>query len=519
MRPLLAMPSRRHALLFTFFAGCAAVAAALELASPFTDHMVLQRELPVPVWGAAEPGERVTVDFAGQSRQTTADQDGRWRVDLSPLPGSAAPRTLTVRGSKSDDALEVTDVLVGEVWLASGQSNMDFTVAKTPKYYYAGVLNEAEEVAAADYPQVRMFTGEWTRAYEPQSRVAGQWKVCTPETVREFSAVGYFFARDIHQALKVPVGIVTLTYGASTAQAWIRREAIAADARLKPVLDEFDAKVKAYVPPTEEEMKLWQKSVEVAKTEKKRAPRRPKPDPVQDQHNPTVMYNGMIAPVVPYAIRGVLWYQGESITGPKELFPLWNETLIRDWRHLWARDGSSSEAAPMPFYFCQLAAHGRDSNSPQVRAWQAEALELPNTGMVVTIDVGDERDVHPKNKQAVGHRLARLALARTYGQEIEHSGPALQSVASLGGALRLTFAHATGGLTDQGSPLKTFEVAGADGKYFPATAAIEGNTVYVSSSDVSLPIAVRYAWSNFPAGCNLFNGEGLPAAPFEARVE
>lgn len=501
-------------------AGFAAQAhATVELASPFTDHMVLQRDLPVPVWGTAEPAEQVSVRFNGQTQTTKADADGHWRLILSPMPALAEGVRFVVHGSKTDEPIRLDDVLVGEVWLCSGQSNMDFTLAKTEKYYFAGVNNEAEEVAAANYPNIRMFTGEWARAYEPQSRVAGAWKVCTPENAPEFSAVGYFFARDLLRALKVPVGIVTMTYGASTAQAWIRREAIAADPRLKPALEEFDAKVKAYIPPTEEEMKLWQKAAEKAKTEKKRPPRKAKTDPVQDQHNPTVMYNGMIAPIVPYAIRGVLWYQGESITGAHELFPIWNETLIKDWRQLWGRESGAKGSAPLPFYFVQLAALRADSNSPEVRAWQAEALQLPDTGMAVTIDIGDEKNVHPKNKQDVGARLCRIALAKTYGQKIEYSGPQLESVAAMGGAIKLTFSHATGGLNDHGSPLQTFEVAGDNGRFFPATANIDGNTVFVSSADVAVPVEVRYAWSNYPAGCNLYNGEGLPAAPFSAKVK
>jgi sialate O-acetylesterase len=488
-----------------------ATRADVTLASPFTDHMVLQRDMKVPVWGWADPGEKVTVSFAGQSRTTTAADDGSWKLELPNLATSAEPRELKVTGKNT---ITLGDVLVGEVWLASGQSNMDFTIAKTEKYYFAGVNHEAEEVAAADYPTLRMFTGEWARAYEPQKTVAGTWKVCTPENVREFSAVAYFFARDLQRALQVPVGIVTLTYGASTAQAWIRREAIAADPRLKPVLDAFDAKVKAYAPPSEEELKQWEKAASQAKSEKKRAPRRPKPNPVQDQHNPTVMFNGMIAPVVPFAIRGVIWYQGESITPPRDLFPVWNETLIRDWRKLWSREAGD----PLPFYFCQLAALNNASNSPQVRAWQAEALQLPATGMAVTIDIGDEKNVHPKDKQDVGDRLCRIALAKTYGKTLEYSGPQFATMTSLGGALRLTFSHATGGLSDHGAPLKTFEVAGADGKFFPATANIDGSTVYVSSPDVAVPVIVRYAWSPYPAGCNIYNGAGLPAAPFEARL-
>ena len=486
--------------------------AEVKLASPFTDHMVLQRELPVPVWGTAAPGEKITVEFAGQKQTATADAAGNWRVSLVPLAASTEPRNFLVSSAnlKSEISnLKLQDVLVGEVWLASGQSNMDFTVAKTEKYYFCGVLNETAEVAAANYPLIRMFTGEWTKSSEPKAEIAGTWKVCTPENVREFSAIGYFFARDLQRDLKVPVGIVTLTYGASTAQAWIRRETIAADPKLKPVLDEFDAKVKAYVPPTADELQTWQAAADQAKAAGKRAPRRPRPDPVQDQHNPTVMFNGMIAPVVGLAIRGVLWYQGESITVPRELFPHWNETLITDWRKLWGRE--------LPFYFCQLSAQQAASNGPDVRAWQAEALALPRTAMAVTIDVGDEKNVHPKNKAPVGNRLARLALANIYGWKIESSGPVLASSTAESGALRLRFTHLGGGLVAQGGALKTFEVAGTDGQFVPAEAAIEGDTIVVRSAAVVAPAAARYAWAAWPEGCNLFNAAGLPAAPFMTK--
>ncbi|HEY4249205.1 MAG TPA: sialate O-acetylesterase [Lacunisphaera sp.] len=484
--------------------------ANVHLASPFTDHMVLQRDLPVPVWGTAEPADSITVAFAGQVKSVTVGAEGNWRVELDPLAASAEGQTLTVTGSHRDTSVAIHDVLVGEVWLASGQSNMDFTVAKTEKYYFAGVLNEAAEVAAANHPLVRMFTGAWTKSCKPQTHIAGMWKICTPENVREFSAIAYFFACDLQHALNVPVGVVTLTYGASTAQAWIRREAIAANPLLKPSLDAFDAKVNSYTPPTEAELKEWQVVADQAKAAGKRPPRRPKPDPVQDQHNPTVMFNGMIAPFVGYAIRGVIWYQGESITAPRDLFPLWNETLITDWRKLWGRS--------LPFYFCQLAAHDNQSNSPQVRAWQAEALHLPNTGMAVTIDVGDAKNVHPKNKAPVGDRLSRIALAKVYGQQIEYSGPVFESMTVDAGTLRLKFSHVDQGLIAKDGPLQTFEIAGADGKFLPAMAKIDGDSVVVQNDAVSAPTTARYAWANYPAGCNLTNSAGLPAAPFSTTT-
>jgi sialate O-acetylesterase len=481
--------------------------------------MVLQRGLPVPVWGTAEPGEKVTVKFAKQIKIVTADDTGHWTVDLKPMPASAEGRTLSISGDRSELLIELEDVLVGEVWLCSGQTNMDFTVAKTEKYFFAGVQNEAAEVAAANYPEIRMFTGQWKCSYQPESIIGGEWKVCTPETVREFSAIGYFFARDLQKVLKVPVGIVTLTYPASTAQAWIRREAIAADPLLRPTLTRFDAEVKAYVPPTDAEIAAWQNAVEQARETGTRIPRRPKPDPVQNQHNPTVTFNGLIAPVLPYGIRGFLWYQGESSEGDPSLFPRWNETLIKDWRHLWGREESGDRPrAPLPFYFCQLAGLRNDSNSPEVREQQAEALKLPDTAMAVTIDIGHGTNVHPKNKQDVADRLCRIALANTYGEKIEWSGPQFESATPSGSTLRLTFTHTSGGLVANGGPLATFEIAGADGKFVPAEAVIQDNAVIVHSPAISVPTAVRYAWADYPAGCNLYNGAGLPAAPFRSNA-
>ena len=496
------------------------VLAEVKLPPHFSDHMVLQRDMKVPIWGTAESGEQVTVEFAEQRKRAKASADGKWQVNLDPMPASDAARTMTITGAAKNQKVKFDDILVGEVWLCSGQSNMDFTVAKTEKYYFAGVINEAAEVAAANYPQIRMFTGEWMRSYEPRAEVAGTWKVTNPENVREFSAVGYFFARDLHKELKVPVGIITLTYGASTAQAWIRREALAANPELNPLLDKFDADVKAYQADAagrekyQQALKKWEAEAAAAKASGKPAPRRPRnPDPVDDQHNPTVMFNGMVAPVTPYAIRGVLWYQGESITGPRELFPKLNETLVRDWRKLWGQ-------GDFPFFFVQLAAYKAPATEPGessiavVRELQAKALALPNTGMAVTIDIGDAKDVHPHNKQTLGHRLARIALAKTYGRNIEYSGPMYEAMQVEGSAIRLRFSHVDGGLVAKGGPLKHFAIAGADRKFVWADAKIDGETVVVSSPLVSAPVAVRYAWADNPEGCNLYNAAGLPAVPF-----
>jgi sialate O-acetylesterase len=510
-----------------FFAATCSLAAApsrgdVVAASPFKDHMVLQRGSAAPVWGTARAGEKVTVTVAGQTQSAAAGSDGKWIVRLAPLQ-AGGPHELTIKGE--GDAITLKDVLVGEVWLCSGQSNMDFTVARTPKYYFAGVANEEQEVAAANYPQIRMFTGQWTKAYEPQANVEGAWKVCTPANVKEFSAVGYFFARDLHKSLNVPVGIITETFGASCAESWISRDALAADPELKATyLDTFDVKVKDYTPDKRAEytskLQAWKDKQQASAatapaTRGSRPPRPPgNPDPVQDQHNPTVMYNGMIAPIIPYGIKGVLWYQGESIVNGDDgikLYPKVQATLVKDWRGRW-------NTPELPFYICQLAAHGKGSSRlPQVRAAQATILDLPHTGMAVLIDVGDRTNVHPKRKQEVANRLARIALAKDYGQLIEFSGPMYDSMQVNGGAIRLKFTHANGGLIAKDSPageLKWFAIAGNDGKFFPAIAKIDGDVVIVSSPDVREPKAVHYAWEPYPEGGNLYNDAGLPAAPF-----
>jgi sialate O-acetylesterase len=502
--PMIGRKAAAALALFVLLLGAAPVLAEVKLASPFTDHMVLQRDKKVPVWGTADPGESVTVEFAGQKKYVKAGADGKWRVNLDSLPASDESRTLTVTGSATKSAIKCDDVLVGEVWLCSGQSNMDFTLAKTTRHYFAGVNNETQEVAAANYPNIRMFTGGWRTSYDPQSSVSGTWLVCTPESVREFSAIGYLFARDMQKELKVPFGIITESFGASTAEAWTSREALAADPKLKPLLETFDANVAAFKtnPPP------------VVTTAARRPANR---NPAQDQHNPTVMFNGMIAPVIPFAIRGVLWYQGEAINGGTngyKLYPLLQSTLIKDWRQRWGEGN-------FPFYICQLAAlkpwpNRPDTwyNNPDVREAQATVLSIPNTGMAVTIDIGDPVNIHPKDKQDVADRLTRIALAKTYGRKIEYSGPMYDSMKIVGNAIRIKFTHVTGGLVAKGGDLKTFTIAGKDGKFVPATARIDKDTLLVSSPDVAAPAAVRYAWDNYPEGCNLYNGDGLPAVPF-----
>jgi sialate O-acetylesterase len=512
--------------------------AEVRLASPFTSHMVLQRDMKVPVWGTADAGETVTVEFAGQKISARADADGNWRVNFKPLKVSAEGRTLTVTGSHTPQPVVLDDVLVGEVWLASGQSNMDFSMSDKAldssgkAKYFAGVTNAEQEIAAANYPLIRMFIGNACKAYTPQMCVTGVWKVCTPENAPAVCAVGYFFARDLQREIKVPVGIIAEAFGASTAESWIDRETMAADPQLKPMLDRFDAAVESFrtnrpavvAPPRSEDVNATNEVVAAtnapaagtnaaARGGRRRGASGPR-DPVQDQHNATVLFNGMIHPVIPCAIRGVIWYQGESIIdankGGIALYPHVQAALIRNWRKLWGEGN-------FPFFIVQLPGQEAASNSPWVREAQATVLSLPDTGMAVTTDIGEAHNVHPKNKQDVGDRLSRIALANVYGSKIEFSGPAYKSMKVEGGAIRVKFSHLGGGLIAKGGgPLKWFVIAGADKKFVPAEAKIDGDTVVVSSPDVPAPVAVRYAWVNFPDGCNLFNAAGLPAPQFRS---
>jgi sialate O-acetylesterase len=496
-----------------------AARADVKLASPFTSHMVLQREKPVPVWGTAEAGEQVTVEFAGQKVSVTADADGKWRIDLKPMEASAESRTFTVTGSKTSKPIALNDVLVGEVWLASGQSNMDFSMSKKVKAF-AGIRDEEKEIAAANYPLIRMFVGKYAKTYTPQSSVGGEWQVCNPETVPAFSAIGYIFARDLQKEINVPVGVIVESFGASTIESWIRRETLAADPKMKPILDGFDAKVKTFraappavvAPPPSEDVSATNaapRGTNAVAGGRRRA--RGAADPAQDQHNPTVLFNGMIAPVIPFAIRGAIWDQGESIVGGGvALYPHLEETLIKDWRTLWGE-------GEFPFYIVQLAGLGNSgSNRPEVREAQALGLvNVPNTGMAVTTDIGEAANVHAKDKQDVGDRLSRIALAKVYGRSVEFSGPMYESMKVEGNSIRVSFSHADGLVARDGS-LKWFTIAGADGKFVPADAKIDGSTVVVSSPEVSAPVAVRNAWVNFPDGGHLYNSAGLPAAQFRS---
>ena len=491
--------SRVAALLLLIAA--AAVQAEVTLPSLLADHMVIQRGLPVHVWGRASEHESVRVTFRGETQSTAADDLGRWSLYLP--PGEAGgPFAMVIQASNT---IQLNDVLVGDVWVASGQSNMEFPMRQ--------LVNAQAEIAAARYPKIRIFRVEHRPSDYPRSDVeARTWAQSIPENVAETSAVAYYFARDIHQRQNVPIGLIESFWGGTPAESWTSLRSLSADASLMPVFAERSKMVEdreSVLLGLAREEGAYQKAVEQAKAEGKPIPGR-NWHPDFQAWAPAALFNGMIRPLTPFAIRGVIWYQGEANSGDRaplyaHLFP----TMIRDWRGAW-------DQGDFPFLFVQIANWNTDPDGrwPEVRDAQRKALALRNTGMAVTIDIGDPLDIHPKNKLDVGLRLARAARAIAYGEKLEWSGPLYRQVTRQDHALRVWFDHAVG-LTAKGGTLVGFEVAAADGKYVAADAKIDGTSVIVSSALVPEPVSVRYAWAPNPT-CNLYNSEGLPASPFHA---
>jgi sialate O-acetylesterase len=486
-----------------------AVMADVKLPAVIGDHMVLQHGMKDAIWGWADPGEKVTVKLGDQSAEATADAGGRWRVNVEP-PKAGGPVKMTVAGKNT---LTVDDILVGEVWVCSGQSNMEMSVR--------GVTNAQQEIAEAKFPKIRLFTVAKATTDEPQTDCKGQWAECAPETVPGFSAVGYFFGRDLLKDLNVPIGLIHTSWGGTYAEAWTSGPTLKADPVLKAACDRQDQAMQGYAKQKEDWeknreplMARWKEAADKAKADGKQAPRQPQAprDPNTGPNRPAVLYNAMIAPIIPYGIAGAIWYQGESNAGRayeyRNLFP----TMIADWRKNWGQ-------GDFPFLFVQLAnfmarkPDPGDSSWAELREAQSMTLKLPKAGQAVIIDIGEANDIHPKNKQDVGHRLALAAEAIAYGKKIEYSGPMYESKTIDGNKVRLKLTHVGGGLVAKGDKLTGFSIAGEDKKFVWADARIDGDAVVVSSDKVAAPAAVRYAWADNPE-CNLYNKEGLPASPF-----
>lgn len=491
-------------LLFSFVLILPVLRAEVTLPNVIADHMVIQRDRPVHLWGKADPGETVTVHFRGEKASTIADKLGRWSIYLA--PGSAGgPFPLTIQGKNT---ISFQDVLVGDIWIASGQSNMEFPMVEDSGF--GGAKNSAQEVATANYPHLRLFHAEHATSDYPMTNVAAKtWIACTPESVATFSAVAYFFGRDLLRKENVPIGLIETDWGGTPAEAWTSLTALGANASLMPVFAARAAMMQDEA--TNLLLQPWEKQQQAAAVAAGHpAPEFPwHPDPAS--WAPAALFNAMVAPFTPLPIRGVIWYQGESNTGPERastyatLFP----TLIQDWRTHWGQ-------GDFPFLFVQIANYNDKGDWPTVREAQRKTLALANTGMAVTIDIGNPDNIHPNDKQDVGYRLFLWARDISYGEHIEDSGPLFRQAVPQGNKMRVWFDHAESGLAAKDGALRTFEVAGADGKFIPAQAKIDGNSVIAWSDVVQNPKWVRYGWAANPS-CNLFNGDGLPASPFNSH--
>ncbi len=518
----------------------------------FGDHMLLQRQLKIPVWGWADPGEEIKVALGDHQGKAIASKEGTWRVDLEPIATASEPLILTVSGKNS---VKFEDVLIGDVWICSGQSNMEFPMARAH--------NTVSETPKATDSQIRLFLVSKKTAGQPQKDVTGKWMVCSPETVKGFSAVGYFFARELRETTKEPIGLIATYWGGTPAQAWTSLSGLTKEPPFEKyvkaategaahetanreaypqLLEKYEAEKKKwneeYGKPYDAALKEWAVANKEPRAKGQPAPAKPKPSqpephkplPDQDPHTPTVLFNGMVAPLMPFALKGVVWYQGEANGGAgaeyRTLFP----RLINDWREKWGQ-------GDFPFLFVQLANYLAPQKAPVEGGWaalreaQLMTLALPNTGMAVAIDIGNGNDIHPKDKLDVGHRLALAARHLVYGEKIVYSGPIYDSMKVEGKSIRLTFKNTGGGLVMGAPPwapdglaappateLKGFAIAGATNEWVWARATIDHDTVVVSADGLADPKAVRYGWANNPA-CDLYNKEGLPASPFRTDPE
>jgi sialate O-acetylesterase len=522
--------------------------ADVKLPAVLGDHMVLQRGMKVPIWGWADAGESIAVTVGESKATTTAAADGKWAVKVDSLNASEKPIEVTVAGKNT---IKLSDVLVGDVWVCSGQSNMEFQLGGG-SFGFGGAHNAAVEIPQSDHPTLRMFVVKKKAALDPQPNCTGAWMVSTPQTAPKFSAVGYFFGKEIMEDQRVPVGLIGTYWGGTPAESWTSLEALKAEPSLATLADRTE-KIKANLPALktqyenetlpnwDKKHEAWLASVAAAKAAGKTPPKastepRKPAAPEDNPYTPSVLTNGMIAPIVPFAIKGAIWYQGEANAGAAKQYETLFPTMISDWRTRWGE-------GDFPFIWVQLANFMRQTPEPTqttdgwpgLRDAQSKTQKLPHTAQAVIIDIGQGNDIHPKDKADVGHRLALAARHITYGEDIVYTGPTYDSMQVESGAIRVKFKNTGTGLTLAAAPstqpgvepaspateLKGFTIAGEDKQFVTATATIEPSansgqaaaSIIVSSPDVKQPKAVRYGWANNPV-VNLYNKEHLPACPF-----
>ncbi len=505
--------------------------ADVRLPNVFGNNMVLQQEQDIVVWGWADAGEQVNVSLGENSVTTQPGNEGKWTAKLPALK-AGGPHQLTVAGKNT---ITLENILVGEVWVCSGQSNMEFTVTESH--------NPQQEIAAAKYPKIRLFHVPKRPAGTPQDDVNARWQPCSPQTIGNFSAVAYFFGRHLHQELGVPIGLIETPFGGSWIEPWIPPVGFQSVPKLKNILQQIAAQNSAHHKSQRDALKRFAQWLPIAQNAAAEGTPIPSPPtlvaghdlsltvysaegtpipspPVWPRHPlasytaPTGLYNGMVHGIVPFGIRGAIWYQGESNLRDGVAYHEKMQALINGWRSVWKQDD-------FPFYFVQLAPFRYACGTLLPQVWEAQAAILstvPNTGMAVITDIGNTVNIHPRNKQEVGRRLALWALAKNYGKDaLVYSGPFYKSMKVEGSNVRLSFDHVGAGLASRdGKPLTHFTIAGKDGKFIDARAEIDGDTVVVSSPQVSNPTAVRFGWHE-EAEPNLMNKNGLPASPFRTN--
>jgi sialate O-acetylesterase len=501
---------RNRLLAVPILLSAAALPAQVILPKILSSHMVIQRDLPVHVWGKAHPGQAVSVSFREESRDTVTDGVGHWSVYLK--PGAAGgPFSLTVTAGAvtgeqgSQPPITLDDVMVGDIWLASGQSNMEFPLSRAN--------TGAQDLPTAANPRIRLLMIRKRSAdYAVPDADTDGWTLSNPETAKDFSAVAWYFARDIVSREHVTIGLIDATWGGTIGESWVRLTALGEDAALAPIFVSRGKMTDNAADSVAQEQDE-QRQRDEAKAAGKPIPQFAWHAPL-NSWGPGLLWNGMIAPLAPLPIRGVLWYQGESNSALARVhsYDRVMRTLIEDWRRQWG-------VGDFPFLYVQIS---NFKSSPledwaSLREQQVRTLALRNTAMAVTIDIGNPDDVHPTDKVDVGLRLARAARSLSYGESVEYVGPMIRQATPEGAAIRVWMEHAHG-LSAKGGAVTGFEVAGKDGKFAPATASIDGETIVASSPDVPVPVYVRYGWANSPQ-CNLFNSEGLPASPFTSGKE
>ena len=479
------------------------LSAQVKLPALVSDNMVLQQNAKVNVWGWSSPNEKIKIELGWSNLpvEITADADGNWKTTIETPAGSEKKYTITIQASNT---IRLNNILIGEVWICSGQSNMYFPVGKENGTWKTGVKNYEEEVKNASHPNIRLFTVLTNASPKPLDDVTGSWKECSPQSINTFSAVAYFFGRELYQKLNVPIGLISTSWGGTKAEAWTSQNVLEEHTDFLPILEEdaknekvFQEKLETYYLNLKKERMA--NAADLSKIQLKK----PKKEANKTSY---VLYNAMLHPVINYTMKGVIWYQGESNAEKAFLYRTLFPAMVKNWRSDWKQ-------GDFPFYYVQIAPH--KGQNPDIREAQLMSLKtIPNSGMVVTTDVGDAANIHPIDKQTVGHRLALLARAKTYNEsKLVYSGPIYNHMKIKKQQIQLFFDFSDSGLKKEGETLREFEIAGNDQIFYPAAAKIEGKTIVVSSPKVKNPEAVRFAWKPVPEP-NLFNNENLPASPF-----